>query len=128
MSIHFRNIFEQNPISKSNRSKSCSSYTTQILVPVIKPKNSDITPSPFHLFEDVFTMNDSVSVDSNEETVESKNSYNNMSQTLFYSNSILNTDNINNKSDINHIENIKNSKTKVPILGKLILKRKYSQK
>ena len=123
MSKHFRNIFEQNPISKTNRSKSCSTYTTKILVPVRKPKNSDITPSPFHLFEDVFTMDHSVSDDSNEETVESKTSYNNnVSPIRFHLTNIINTNTITNESDI------KDSKTKVSILDKLILKRKYSQK
>ena len=126
MSKHFRNIFEQNPISKTNRSKSCSTHSTKILVPVIKPKDSDLTPSPFHLFEDVFTMDHSVSEDSNEETVELKTSYNNnnVSPIRFYSTNIIttNTITITNESDI------KDSKTKVSILGKLILKRKYSQK
>ena len=125
MSKHFRNIFEQNPISKTNRSKSCSTHSTKILVPVIKPKDSDLTPSPFHLFEDVFTMDHSVSEDSNEETVESKTSYNNnVSPIRFYSTNIINTNTI----TITNESDIKDSKTKVSILGKLILKRKYSQK
>ena len=123
MNKHFINIVEKNPITKTSRSKSCSTYTTKILVPVIKPKNSDITPSPFHLFEDVFTMDYSASDDSNEETVESKTSYNNnASPTLFYSTNMINTNTVNNESDV------KDSKTKLSILGKLILKRKYSQK
>ena len=127
MSKNIREEFNQNPILILNRSKSCSTPTVKIFVPVLKPKNSNITPSPFHLFDEVFSSFETFSENSNEETIDSNNSSNNIQTGIYFSNNIS-SNNTSINQDINNNDDSKDQKIKISILGKLILKRKYSQK
>ena len=127
MSKNIREEFNQNPILILNRSKSCSTPTVKIFVPVLKPKNSDITPSPFHLFDEVFPSFETFSDNSNEETIDSNNSCNNIQTSIYFGNNTSSNNNSIDQDIINN-DNSKDPKVKISILGKLILKRKYSQK
>ena len=120
MSKIIRDEFNQNPILILNRSKSCSTPTVKIVVPVLRPKSSDITPSPFHLFDEVLSSLETFSEDSNEETIESNSSYTTVQAGIYFNSSI--------NQDITTNDDPKDPKAKISILGKLILKRKYSQK
>lgn len=127
MNGNMSDSFYQNSFLFVNKCNCYSGSVIKIFVPVIKPKSSDIIPSPLHLLENVFSSIEMISDDSKEEIIKLNHSSTNQHSFQYFPNTNTNYNN-NLYISKNYEINNNNNKTKLSILNKLILKRKHSQK